>query len=65
MSECIWTLLDEALEHGESIDSIIPYDCSGMSEMEYLQILAVLETYSDIPERRELARKKLIKYEGR
>ena len=65
MSDCIWTLLDEAIEHGDSIDPIIPLDCSGMSDLEYLQILAVLETYSDIPERRDMARKKLIRYESR
>lgn len=65
MSDCIWYALDDALENGEPIDPIIPYDCVGMSEMEYIQILAVLETYSNIPARREMARKKLMKYESR
>ena len=65
MSDALWYAIDDALDAGRSIDDIIPRDCVGMSDTEYLQVLSVIATYSENPERRKLARKKLIKYESR
>lgn len=65
MSDDFWILLDEAIENNDPVDDIIPLDCVGMSEMEYLQILAVLATYGNDKERSEIARKKLLHYESR
>ena len=65
MSDDFWILLDEAIDNDENVDLLIPYDCVGLSEMEYLQILAVLATYGKDKKRSEAARKKLMIYESR
>lgn len=64
MSDEFWILLDEAIENNDPVDDLIPFDCVGMSKLEYMQILAVLATYGRDNNRSKLARKKLVKYES-
>lgn len=65
MSDDFWIMIDEAIDSGKPVDDLIPRDCVGLSEMEYLQILAVLATYGKDPERRKQCKRKLIEYESR
>lgn len=65
MSDDFWILIDEAIDQGKDIENLIPRDCVGLSETEYLQILAVYATYGNDPERRKQCKRKLINYETR
>lgn len=65
MSDDFWIMIDEAIDSGQPVDDLIPRDCVGLSEMEYLQILAVLATYGKDHNRRKQCKRKLIEYESR
>ena len=64
-SDEFWMMIDDALDHGRPIEDLIPRDLSGLSEMEYIQILGVMITYGNDKKRVADCRRKLIEYESR
>lgn len=65
MSDDFWMKIDEALDTGTPVDDLIPLDLTGLSEMEYVQVLGVMITYGQDKKRVADCRRKLIEYESR
>lgn len=65
MSDDFWMKIDEALDTGMPVDDLIPLDLTGLSEMEYVQVLGVMITYGQDKKRVADCRRKLIEYESR
>lgn len=64
-SDEFWMMIDDALDRGQPIEELIPRDLSGLSEMEYIQVLGVMITYGNDKKRVADCRRKLIEYESR
>ena len=65
MSDDFWMKIDEALDAGTPVDDLIPLDLTGLSEMEYVQVLGVMITYGEDKKRVADCRRKLIEDESR
>ena len=48
-----------ALDAGEDLEYLIPFDLSGFSENNRIQVLSIYITYGKDPERVEICRQKL------
>lgn len=48
----------DRMEAGENIDDIMPYDLTGFSKTQAIQILAAYVTYGKDPERRKICKQK-------
>lgn len=54
-----WEEIGDALDAGQPVDDIIPYDLRGFSEGDTVQLLSIMITYGADPDRVRICKEKL------
>lgn len=54
-----WEEIGDALDAGQPVDDIIPYDLRGFTEGDTVQLLSIMITYGADPERVRTCKEKL------
>lgn len=57
-SNCVHDMI-RRIESGESAENVIPIDCSGMSESQFIECCMIYIKYGSDPERIRVCRSKL------
>ena len=65
MNDDFWEMIDQAIESGDPVDDLIPYDISDLCERDLIKVLSVMITYGKDPRRVAVCRRKIIENAGR